>query len=425
MCKNDINPAGYRLKFVEYKKAAEKIMGCKLGNFFNEEPHSYNFNSSDENAVMNLQDVGLLDLWFEPIYNINTIKSVPAYESGPYSNLKPGAWYIDSRFDKLLLLYHGNGLASGSFSNGDWQNLISIESWGDTRTLKKASVPDLYTAFERIAKDKGIEKGAVFKSKGENGRMGKIVGNPFYDTDLGTFRAKIQFYGDLMGSESYMQLMSKKGVWNLIEILEPKLDKATWYMDRDNNNVLFYHIKNNRGFGINASGEWVMNREMVSWVRTPLDVETYVKAPNNIVLERLKVYALKKNVIPKSWFNFPMEFSEDQERIMIKDLGCKINSYKTILDVKMLGELFYQDIRLPVINGYKGKMDGNKITYGDCGVLKTGWFMMSDTRGIKKLELTSGVVLEEHHVKDIRRYIRENANPDARSLNEKYFRDEA
>ena len=107
---------------------------------------------------------------------------------------------------------------------------------------------------------------------------------------------------------------------------------------------------------------------------------------------------------------FPPHFIEDSRKIKPNTGGGTLMYQKLkkagVLDL-WFEPVYEVEVKLPTIDGYEGKIEGDELRYG-CASLSKEWFNNSSNRHIKSMVLSSGVVINEEQMEQIRKYLKEN-----------------
>ena len=141
---------------------------------------------------------------------------------------------------------------------------------------------------------------------------------------------------------------------------------------------------------------------------------------NEISYEDFKKYILKENVNQKEMntekqiikYRFKNEQFLEAAKKIVPTLGVfTINSitYNTLNKLNLIDiwcDPVYE-VKLPEINGYEGKIDGECIKYG-CAYLDIDWFKKSENREIKSITLSSDIIINKEDMTSIRKYLRHN-----------------
>lgn len=219
--------------------------------------------------------------------------------------------------------------------------------------------------------------------------------------------------------------------WDLDDLIKAGCNKIeipeTWYVfvTEENQEVLFNWRFKDPSPGCKLSTDHIIGTDhivgkSINSERGHNPKELTKNFGNEISYEDFKKYILKENVNQKEMntekqiveYRFKNEqFLEVAKKIVPALEVFTINSitYNTLNKLNLIDiwcDPVYE-VKLPEINGYKGKIDGECIKYG-CAYLDIDWFKKSENREIKSITLSSYIIINKEDMTSIRKYLRQN-----------------
>lgn len=211
--------------------------------------------------------------------------------------------------------------------------------------------------------------------------------------------------------------------WDLDAIIEAGCNKIeipkTWYVfvTEENQEVLFNWRFKDPSLNCKLTTNHIVGKSIIS-ERAHNCRKLTKNFGNEISYEDFKKYILKENVNQKEMntekqivqYRFKNEQFLEVAKKIVPALGVfTINSitYNTLNKLNLIDiwcDPVYE-VKLPEINGYEGKIDGERIKYG-CANLHIQWFTQTDTRHIDVVTLSSGVTIYKEQIDAIREYLR-------------------
>ena len=126
------------------------------------------------------------------------------------------------------------------------------------------------------------------------------------------------------------------------------------------------------------------------------------------ILKKHDGYSVKKEFYIVAKTLNPIDDWEENNKILGLDFPRDSTTEKFYRSIGVLDVWFEKvskrEIKLPKINNYDGVIDGQFVKYG-CAKLPIEWFKKSINRHITKLTLSSGVIITEAKMGEIRNYL--------------------
>lgn len=305
-----------------------------------------------------LKKAGVLDAWFEEKKYL----------------LEHNTWHVHVDDENTLLYHTENGHAWG-WKGGKWVSYHEIIMPHNFVEVNHGN-----TIWERLkseAQNRGLVVGAIVKY---NGHEREIYRKLYLDSTITA----------VLDNGAYLSLM-QDGKW----IKPVSLVPHKWYKNRT---ALVYYKGDNKAFGFCMGNSWVTLDSRVHWSLRE-DPEDWTEATDDEVRTRLVEY-LEEQTHPRGT---DVIFSYVNGQL----LEYKASQDKSVLhfDVKDGGK--WKNLhQLPVIARYNGEYDPEKdtIKYG-CAELRVSWFQKSVNRHIASMVLSSGIVINETQMQQIRKFL--------------------